>query len=66
MNLDNSVTFCCFLMNFIDESVCWFVLFMSRLLSKEELSRYSDCKESNDKVGNIINPNSKIKVPIST
>ena len=35
---------------------------MSRVLSKEELSRYSDCSESNKKVGNIINPNSTIKV----
>ena len=37
-------------------------MIMSRLLSKEELSQYSDCSESNKKVGNLINPNSKIKV----
>ena len=39
-----------------------FVLKYFRLLSSEELSLYSDCTKSVSKSGNIINPNSEIKV----
>ena len=34
----------------------------SRLLSTEELARYSDCQEYSEKIGNVINPSTEFEV----